>query len=206
MKKFTLLLATVLMVTIGFSGNALALTMDVATEGQIARHIEGGYEWALAWNNSINGDPDKVKLKGFKLDTTRGIENPSTSGLYGTGDTSVLYIRNDKKKMKKWLKKAAKKGLDDEETWEFINDKFAAKTNGWKIKGKADGETFGAKVLFGGEYNNPDDGGDIIGEIIDKEDNGTPSQSVPEPATLFLLGVGLLGLSAIRRTRIKSGQ
>lgn len=54
--------------------------------------------------------------------------------------------------------------------------------------------------------NGGDDATSFTAAFVDfkvEEIKGQPPSGVPEPATLFLLGTGLLGLAALRRSRIK---
>ena len=191
MKKSILLLAMVIVVIIGLSGNALALKIDLRDRANVAWH-ENNPEWVLAWEN--NGSlPYKIKMKGFKFLTGKAF-TPDTNDLW-QGDTRALILDSGKGKLNKWAKKAAKKGVDPVT---FINDKLAAKMWKVKIKETEDGPKLIGKVAFT-TYENPGGTG-----INGDGGNSTPSNSVPEPATLVLLGAGLLGLSVLRRSRFKT--
>jgi len=187
-RKYSALCILVLIFVLAFLGNSLALPFTPGT-AHVGHHVDNKidlYEYFVV----LEGTPviKKIKLKGFKfLDDAQELDFDELVA----GSRTVYEIDKSKGKIKKWTRKAQKKGFTDLEIDEFVHGKLERKL--FKLILKADGKKFKGKFSLA-DFNNPIEGGNGNAE----GGNGNAA-SVPEPTTMLLLGVGLLGMGVLRK-------
>jgi len=140
-----------------------------------------------------NNDVDVVKLKMkrqskrfFKKGSKKAFKKAAKkSQRFKTGGTSGWKaVYNEWRSMDKWT-------LYNEN--DYVADAFDKIFDGTKFKGEIDGQ----KVRFTARiFENS------ATPIATADDNGTPSP-VPEPATMVLFGLGLLGLAGVSRKKLQ---
>ncbi|MBL0712877.1 MAG: PEP-CTERM sorting domain-containing protein [Desulfosarcina sp.] len=190
-------------------GNSHAI--QFGGEAWLANHVDTSEYYLLINGAGLTIDPGTVKLKGFKFKSSP-VERDFSQLTQQAGNDGIAFfeIDNSKKKFRRWAKKASKKARkltkkdqlseEGQGAWidEYMNAKLAGKVFKLKFKDAA-GEKYKAKIAFATFENPPlpESSVDIPGP--DPVVPETGSTSIPEPATLILLGAGMLGLGVLRR-------
>ena len=185
--------------SIGFAGNAFAVKVKftgdadwLTSEGLFG----GGDQWLNIENTSIT-----LPFETYKKVKVKGIRFQSTTPTDGFGGLAFL-MDTEKGKINRLLKKAQKRGLDEEDAEALINSALAGET--FKIKLKTlDGVKYKGRLTFGELMDASELAGASTSVAAVASQTGEGSSAIPEPATMILLGAGILGLAGCRRIRRK---
>jgi len=195
-RKWLLLLTVGVLLTAFLPANSFALKFtDPVALGQ---HVDTGVytdEFFLVFDTALDINIDTLKMKRATFSAYGG--GTDFSDLIGktalTAADPVFVVTWQAKALTKANKKYNKlfnKGKTNIDNFnEWLADQLDGKQFKVRFKAVGGGPRYTAKASFT-TFNNPADGG---------QPGGGDATSVPEPATLLLLGAGILGVASMRR-------
>jgi hypothetical protein len=182
--------------SIGFAGNAFAVKFTGNADWLTSAGLFGGDDQWLNVDTSF-----LLPFETYKKVKVKGIRFQSTTPTDGFGGLAFL-MDTEKGKINRLLKKAQKRGLDEEDAEALINSALAGET--FKIKLKTlDGVKYKGRLTFGELMDASELAGASTSVAAVASQTGEGSSAIPEPATMILLGAGILGLAGCRRIRRK---